>query len=78
MDSPSDIVIFRTDPNLKRQFQTIFQYHRTTMTSEFTKFMTEWIRSKSAKKIRSDDEFEEAFGMPVGFGPTDQPIDIGW
>ena len=78
MDSPSDIVIFRTDPNLKRQFQTICQYHRTTMTSEFTKFITEWIRSKSAEKIRSDDEFEEAFGMPVGFGHADQLIDIGW
>jgi hypothetical protein len=37
------------------------------MTFEFTKFITEWIRSKSAEKIRSDDEFEEAFGMPVGF-----------
>jgi hypothetical protein len=48
------------------------------MTFEFTKFMTEWIRSKSAEKIRSDDEFEEAFGMPVGFGPADQLIDIGW
>ena len=67
MDSPSDIVIFRTDPNLKRQFQTICQYHRTTMTSEFTKFMTEWVRSKSTEKIRSDDEFEEAFGLPTGF-----------
>ena len=78
MDSPSDIVIFRTDPNLKRQFQTICQYHRTTMTSEFTKFMTEWILAKSGEEIRSDDEFEEAFGMPVGFGPTDKPIDIGW
>ena len=71
MDSPSDIVIFRTDPELKRQFQTIYHYHRTTMTSEFTKFMTEWIQSKSAEKIRSDDEFEEAYGMPLGFISSD-------
>ena len=71
MDSPSDIVIFRTDPELKRQFQTIRQYHRTTMTSELTKFMTEWIRSKSAEKIRNDDEFEEAFGLPLGFSGND-------
>jgi hypothetical protein len=37
------------------------------MTSEFTKFMTEWIRLKSLEKMRSDDEFEEAFGLPLGF-----------
>ena len=67
MDSTSDIVIFRTDPELKRQFQTICHYHRTTMTSEFTKFMTEWIRSKSREKNKSDDEFEEAYGLPLGF-----------
>ena len=67
MDSPSDIVIFGTDAELKRQFQTICHYHRTTMTSELTKFMTNWIRSNSMEKIKSDDEFEEAFGMPLGF-----------
>ena len=75
MDSPSDIVIFRTDPELKRQFQTICHYHRTTMTSEFTKFMTEWIRSKSKEKIQSDDEFEEAYGMPLGFNSLEYCMD---
>jgi hypothetical protein len=29
--------------------------------------MTEWIPSKNVEKIRSDDEFEEAFGLPLGF-----------
>lgn len=34
--------------------------------------MTEWIRSKSADKIRGDDDqFEEAYGLPMGFGPSD-------
>jgi hypothetical protein len=78
MDSPSDIVIFRTDPELKRQFQTICHYHRTTMTRELIAFMSEWIRSKSAEKIRSDEEFEEAFGLPIGFGPNDDGGDDGW
>jgi Mg/Co/Ni transporter MgtE len=72
MDSPSDIVIFRTDPELKRQFQTICHYHRTTMTRELIAFMAEWIRSKSVEKIRSDDEFEEAFGLPLGFNSWDE------
>jgi hypothetical protein len=69
--SPSDIVIFRTNPELKRQFQTICHYNRTTMTRELTSFMAEWIRSKSVEKIRSDEEFEEAFGMPLGFNSYD-------
>lgn len=79
MDEPSNIIIFRTNSELKRQFQTICHYHRTTMTSEFTKFMTEWIRSKSAEKIKSDDQFDEAYGFPIGFGPNDTgEIDSGW
>ena len=71
MDSSSDIVIFRTDPELKRQFQTICHYHRTTMTCEFTNFMKEWIHLKSAEKIGSDNDFNEAFGMPLGFNSYD-------
>ena len=79
MQEPSDIIIFRTDPELKRQFQTICHYHRTTMTRELTTFITEWIGSKSAEKIRTDEEFNEAYGLPMGFGPNDAgEIDSGW
>lgn len=78
MDSPSDIVIFRTDPELKRQFQTICHYHRTTMTRELISFMAEWIRSKSAEKILNDDQFEEAYGLPIGFGPNDNGGEADW
>lgn len=78
MDSPQDIIIFRTNSELKRQFQTICHYHRTTMTSELTKFMTEWIRSKSAEKIKSDDQFGEAYGFPIGFGPNDDGGEADW
>lgn len=71
MHEPSDIIIFRTDSELKRQFQTICNYHRTTMTRELTAFISTYIRSKSAEKIENDEEFLEAFGLPVGFGPND-------
>jgi hypothetical protein len=43
------------------------------MTSEFTKFMTDWIRSKSREKIQTDDDFEEAYGMPLGFNSRENP-----
>ena len=79
MQEPSDIIIFRTNSELKRQFQTICSHHRTTMTRELTTFITEYIRSKSVEKIKNDEEFEEAFGLPVGFGPNDdEAITNGW
>lgn len=78
MHLDSDIIIFRTDSELKRQFQAICNYHRTTMTRELTKFITEYIRSKSVEKRKNDEEFEDAFGLPVGFGPYDDGGEVDW
>ena len=78
MNTPTDIIIFRTDPELKKRFQAICHYHRTTMTRELTTFITEWTGSKSAEKRKNDEEFEEAFGLPVGFGPNDDGGEVDW
>ena len=41
MDSPSDIVIFRTDPELKRQFQTILEVTEVDMDLDVMKVVRE-------------------------------------